>query len=415
MTARALLSVLIGVLVGACASSGQNSFSEPPPAHMNLLEDELLTATPAEASAEQTQALEEFLHLPEDIRAQIDRDIMPLEEAERYVALRDWAFQEFSDHYDYDPTFTSSLDELPDSRKVNCFSFSNMFVASARYAGIDAKFQLVDSPPEWDAEEDTLITTQHINVTGLLDGAAVERKRTFLSVQPEETGTRIRKPASGKAWNAYVVDLNPEIATDVFDTREISDYEALALFYSNKTVETMLDGDSQSAFGYARLAIEADGRSPAAWHNLGVLFGREDRLEEAEQAYRTALAFDPDSDSSLSNLEKIYRQQGRVAEADDLVERLRKNREKNPYFYYALGKLWMAEGNYANAAIFFEEAIDRKRNEELFYYALAEAQIELEQYDRAQRSLKYARKYARNDDLSRYDELIAQIEPYIGG
>ena len=412
MAVRHLLMPAVMVLTSACASSGYVS-TEPPVEYLSLLQDERLAASGAVVLDEEARKLDDFLELPADIKEYLDREILPMEEVKRYQALREWAFAEFTEHYEYDPTFTSSLAELPDSRKVNCFSFSNMFVAAARYSGIDAKFQLVDSPPEWDAEEDTLITTQHINVTGLLDHAAVARQRAFLTMQPEETGTRIRDPAARKARNAYIVDLNPEIASDVFDTREITDREALALFYSNKTVESMLLGDMDGAFQYARLAIDADEYSAVAWHNLGVLFGRGDRLADAEQAYLTALAFDPRSDSTMSNLEKIYRQQGKHDAADALSERLLKNRQKNPYFYYAIGKLWMSEGDAQNASIFFEEAIDRKGDEELFYYALAESQIQMGYYNRAQRSLKYAKKHARDEDMTRFEELTARIEPYL--
>jgi tetratricopeptide (TPR) repeat protein len=172
----------------------------------------------------------------------------------------------------------------------------------------------------------------------------------------------------------------------------------------------MVAGDTAAAFGYARLAIHIDPESAAAWHNLGVLFAREHRLQAAERAYLTALAYDPDSDASMGNLERTYRQQGKLDEADALASRLRRQRQRNPYFPYALGRQWMEEDNYQNAMIFFEEAIDRKGDEELFYYALAEAQMALGYYHRAERSLESARRYARDPALERYHRLASKLQ-----
>ena len=68
-------------------------------------------------------------------------------------------------------------------------SFSNLFVAAARYADVPANFQLVDSPPQWDINNKTWVLAQHINVSGIVRREMTpEEKRAFRTQQPM-TGT----------------------------------------------------------------------------------------------------------------------------------------------------------------------------------------------------------------------------------
>ena len=47
--------------------------------------------------------------------------------------------------------------------------------------------------------------------------------------------------------SAYVIDLNPEIAVDAYRSQVISDQAALALFYSNRSVEELLEANHTAA------------------------------------------------------------------------------------------------------------------------------------------------------------------------
>jgi tetratricopeptide (TPR) repeat protein len=356
-----------------------------------------------------------FLRLPDDIRRYLDREVLTLpSEEQRYRALRSWALDEFSPRLEYDPTVTASIDELSSGGRINCFSFSNLFVAAARYADVPAHFQLVDSPPQWDINDETWVLAQHINVSGIVRrGMTREEKRAFRAQQPM-TGTRLRRLAPHSVDRKYVVDLNPEISTDAYRSRIISDAAAKSLFHSNRSVEALLAGDSRQAMMHARAAIAADERSATAWNNLGVLLARAGDLEDAAQAYRTALALDPDGLIGGNNLEGTYRRLGDLDKAKAVARQIRANRMRNPYFHYALGRRSYADGRLIDAVDHYQDAIDRKEDERLFYYALAQAYLELGDYQRAAENLETALEYSEPADLSRYRALSSRLSDATG-
>ena len=376
-----------------------------------LLERELDTAAPLTAAPPP----ERFLVLPVDIRHYLDREVVPLEtEEERYNALRSWAFDEFSPDYEYDPTFTAPLQGLPDAGRINCFSFSNLFVAAARYSDVPAHFQLVQSPPQWDINRDTWVVSQHINVTGSVFRELTQSERQYLRDQEQTTGTLIRRKLPTNMDRDYVVDLNPEIAVDAFQSEVISDAEALSLFYSNRSVEELLSGNRDAATEYGRLAIEADEASATAWNNMGVLLSRQGKLEGARQAYLTSLALNPGGESAANNLERIFRRLGETKKADALAARTRSNRMKNPYYHYALGEKRLAQGQLKDAVAHFKDAISRKEDERLFYYGLAEAQIGLGDYRKASKNLSVAKQHSTGRDMARYNALNHMLSSVAG-
>ncbi len=70
--------------------------------------------------------------------------------------------------------------------------------------------------------------------------------------------------------------------------------------------------------------------------NLGVVYAKEGRLEEAEQQFLGALAVDPDLDKAVMNLGVVYAQEGRL---DDAVREFRTAAALNPGNSQATGYL----------------------------------------------------------------------------
>ncbi len=363
----------------------------------------------------QAASLDEFMHLPADIRLHLDQSIVPIDDEEqRFKALRNWAFDEFQSDYEYDPSFTSPLSEILDNKRINCFSFSNLFVAAARYANVPADFQLVHSPPQWDIGNETWIVSQHINVTGTVVRKLTSSERKRLRAQQRQTGTRLQRVRGPDLRRVYVVDFNPEIAADSYRSDVIEDQQALSLFYSNKTAEALIAENVDSALEFARQAILADEESTAAWNNMGVLFSRSGRPEQAKQAYLLALSLDPGFESSANNLERLYRRQGEVDKADKIAQHIRAHRIKNPYYHYSMGESMLREGNLKQAAKYFKNAIKRKDDEKLFYFSLAETQYKLGKYKQASKSLKAAKEHSAPRDMLRYNQLNYQLESVEG-
>jgi protein O-GlcNAc transferase len=85
----------------------------------------------------------------------------------------------------------------------------------------------------------------------------------------------------------------------------------------------MLRDVGQVDAGLARLreAVHVDPAHAAAWNALGMTLGGQNRLNEAEQAFRTAIERDATDHRYFFNLGLALRRQGRSAEGRPYFER----------------------------------------------------------------------------------------------
>ena len=72
--------------------------------------------------------------------------------------------------FSYEPRVTLTAQEAFRTREGNCLTFSNMFVAMARYAGIETWYREVESEPEWSSVDETLLVSRHVNAAAVYRG-----------------------------------------------------------------------------------------------------------------------------------------------------------------------------------------------------------------------------------------------------
>ena len=349
-----------------------------------------------------------IFELPESTKRFLDHYVLPIEaEHERFLALRQWVFEQFS-RYEYDANQTVSVSELVNTRKINCLSFSAMFVAAARYVDIPADFQLVYAPPYWDLESDTWIVNQHINVYGDIkvprsNLVVINEFHNFRFSDEYLYGLGVSIPRSrGSTRQRYIADINRAVVSIPFSTRPLNENQVKALFYNNQAVEHLNTGELTVAYHHIKLALQQDRSLSAVWNTLGVLYQRLGQLAMAEKAYLAAIDLGEDILSAQSNLAIIYRATNRAWEAEQLQTAIADHRHNNPYFHYALGEKSMQEGDPNGASSHFKQAIKLKHNEEIFYYALAKAEVKLGEYDNVEKNLKQARIYAKGEGKNKY-------------
>ena len=269
--------------------------------------------------------------------------------------------------FTYDPQVTLTAREAFRTRRGNCLTFSNMFVAMAREAGLNAWYREVEVAPEWSSIDDTLLVSMHVNA------ATAERGRE------------------------YVVDVSRRRPRDGERVRRLSDQEAEAMFYNNLGAHALVANDTPMAYAYFRKAISIHNQLPYAWTNLGVVLRRNEQTADAIRAYETALKIDDDHSVALNNLFSIYDEDGPAEAAATMQARVERNRRRNPFYLNYLAevaieeKLWQEAIKYANRAIRLQEGEYR------FYYRLAQSQYQAGELNDAQSNLKVARQLAPDD------------------
>ena len=166
------------------------------------------------------------------------------------------------------------------------------FAALAREADLDATFQMVDIPPSFRADGETVLLNNHINVR-------VQGVRRDINFAGD-----------------YVVDFNTAEYNGNYDTKKVDDDYAIALYFSNVAIEYMQAQEPRSAFRYLKKGIETDPDIAGLWVNLGVLYARKGHHDMAVQAYQQALSVRGTHKSALVNLAGALDKLGREEEAE---------------------------------------------------------------------------------------------------
>ena len=243
----------------------------------------------------------------------------------------------------YDDSRTHTAVEAFETRQGNCLSAMNLYIAMARYAGIDAQFQTVEVRPEWDKRGSLLVLSRHINATGNL---GYKRK--------------------------YVVDFTPEIQLQQLTARTVSDLYARALYFNNLGVEALVAEDLDTALTYFKNALYLESDLSIAWNNIGAAYNRLGNREFAEYSYQMAFLAEGDNATAVNNLAKHYRSTGELELASRYEDAIQRFNDRNPYYHFARGQLALEAEDLEGARVSFQSAMRLKRFEPDFYSALAD-------------------------------------------
>jgi tetratricopeptide (TPR) repeat protein len=282
---------------------------------------------------------------------------------------------------DYVGTETKTVRQTFADRKGNCLSFTMLFVALAREAGLDVSYQMVEIPPVWTSDSDLVILNNHINA-------------------------RVRLRSAGD----YEVDFNNVEAKGNYSRHEVDDDYALALYHSNLGVQHLQAREQRSSFIELRAAIRAYPEIAGPWVNLGVLYAHQGLHELAESAYLEALRIDPRNLSALSNLAGLNESLGRTERAEYYFARVRAYQARNPYYYFALANTAYEEQRFDDALAQIGRAIRLKHDEHQFYFLRGLVHYRLGRREAARGDFAEARSYAEYDDVKRrYAAKIAAL------
>lgn len=273
----------------------------------------------------------------------------------------------FESVYSANRTLTAA--QTFEARGGNCLSYTNMFVALARAADLDARYQVVDVPPSWDADAGFLIRYTHINV--VLKNVRLDHQAGY----------------------EVIVDFNIVQPDPDYPRHEVTDEYAESLFYANKSVNLMRSSRSREAFAYLRRAIEIAPANVDLWINLGAFYAIQGDYDSAVDAYDVALQIDPRNKSAYSGLARSYANAGDAEMAAVYDEKVRNYRERNPYYHYAMAQAAFEDSDFERSLEYINTAIDLRRRIARFHFLKGLVEHRLGDIEAARESLDRAQRY----------------------
>ncbi|PLW68377.1 tetratricopeptide repeat protein [Pseudohalioglobus lutimaris] len=266
---------------------------------------------------------------------------------------------------EYDPAAEGSASQAFRSQQANCLSYANLFIALAREAGLDARYQWVDVRPTWTRMGERVAVRLHVN-------AVVHLNRR----------------------DRFMVDLDPLPARDITGSMEISDTDARALYHSNIAMDALADERLEEAWLHAMRALQLSPQMSHLWVNMGVVYRWSGQYDAAETAYSQALAIDDHERSAMNNLMVLYGLQGREKERAYWEARVERYRDTNPYYHAWLGDQAAEEGDWRGALVHYRDALALSPEDPELLFGLGVIYRELGELKAALRYVGEARDHA---------------------
>jgi len=282
---------------------------------------------------------------------------------------------------EYNDEATQTVEQTYLNRQANCLTYTLVFLALAREAGLHAYPQEIEETLAWQQYEDIVFRTNHANAAVRIGG-----QRFVVDV-----------------GSSFVIGRNP--------ARPISENRLLAQYY-NRAAQLMTQGDLPAALAHAGIAIELDPAYPTTWSNTGVLRLHSGDMKGAEQAYTTALSLAPEHSGALFNLVSLYKRMGDPRETQ-LRRRLDKVQSADPLHQFLLAAEFEQRGDYAQAIKHYRRAIRLHGAEHRFYHGLARAYAQAGQPELARRTLERALALAADKEAD--EETLAQYRTMLDG
>lgn len=367
------------VLVAALALA---SLADPLPAASATPEAQSGPAAPVPPASAATStfppAIEEVMALPPVLRQRIAEQVTASarSDTQRLQRLVEVIFGADGLGIAYQDDATTTVDQAYLTRKANCLTFTLLFVALAREAGLEAYPQEIDETLAWHQEASTIYQSNHVNA-GIRIGA-----------------------------RRYTVDVGSDTLIGRDPPEQVSDQRLLSHFYSNRAASLMAQQALEDAARHMHIALQLDPGYANSWSNQGVLYLRQGEVDNARLAYRRALELDPSNSAALFNMLALVQRTGDARGEAEYRRRLERVQARDPFHQFLLATDHEHHGRHALAATHYRRAIQLHGREHRFHFALARVYLHLGQTKLAERALRRAQALGGESWQSVYQQKL---------
>lgn len=283
---------------------------------------------------------------------------------------------------DYDPFAEGTALTVFYDGAANCLSYANLFVALAREAGLDARYQWVEVRPQWTRMGERIAVRLHVNTVVHLNRS-----------------------------DRYMVDIDPLPSRDIAGSREISDADAEALYHNNIAMDALADENLEQAWLHGAKALQLSPDLALLWTNIGATYRRAGQHRDAESAYLYALELDSGERSAMNNLMVLYQLEQREEEQAYWAGRVERHRAGNPYYHTWLGDQAGEEGDWRAALGHYQDAVELQPEDADLHFTVALIYQQLGQPRAAQRYVEQAIERASlGSERERYKIKLGELQ-----
>jgi tetratricopeptide (TPR) repeat protein len=338
-----------------------------------------LAATPAAIEPAPAAAV---MAMPPELRQRLHDEVLskPAAQRERVDQLLHFMLDAEALGIVYDERATHSITQTYTARKANCLSFTLVFLAIAREAGLNAQGQEIENTLSWRQEDSTIYRNNHVNARVRING---------LQFVVDTSGFTL------------IAGSNPVL---------INDQRLLAHYYNNLAMDELARGNPAAGLRLMDAALAADASYAPLWSNAGVLYVHAGDLAAAGQSYQRALELDRNESGALFNMVSLARRLGDARREEQLRRRLVRVQQKDPLYQFMRGMDLERIGDYKQAITHYRRAIRLHSEEHRFYSALARVYLKAGNPQRAGAALKRAQALTDGATRAAYRAQLQELE-----
>lgn len=275
-------------------------------------------------------------------------------ERQRLVNLHQSVKSESMLGMQYDPFGEGTAEEVFQRGTANCLAYANFFVAMAREAGLNARYQWLEVRPQWTRMGERVAVRLHVNVLVMTrDG------------------------------QQYMVDIDPLESRNITGSRTLKDADGAALYHNNIAMTALAEENLETAWLNGAKALQLSPEMGHLWVNMGAIYRMSGQYDAAERSYFRALQLDSKDRSAMNNLVVLYDKMGRDEERSYWVERVERYRTSNPYYHAWLGDKAGEAGDLQQALSHYELALTLKPDDSRLLYAVGIIHYKMDDFDSA--------------------------------
>jgi tetratricopeptide repeat protein len=351
--------IVLCTLLTACTHTPVAQRPEP------LFSDHLFAAPSERISADDVFALSDAM------KQYVETEMAgPLLARGLHRGLIDALYSKNQLRLEYDAAVTRNASQAFETRSGNCLSLVIMTAAFAKALGLSVTYQGAFVEPTWSRIGGMHFLSGHVNLT--LGGRS--------------TGAR----TAYDAGELLTVDFLPAQELRGLRTWPIAEDTIVAMYLNNRAAESLVRGQVNDAYWFARAAIGQDPAFLSAYNTLGVVYLRHGDWHEGARVLGYVLEREPGNAQALSNLSLALEKLGRVAESDLLQRRLAQIEPYPAFHFFDRGLAAMRLGDFKTARNLFAREVDRDPYYHEFHFWLGVANLRLGNIAEARKHLSLA-------------------------
>ena len=239
------------------------------------------------------------------------------------------------DQFTYsDKTYTAQ--QTLDNLTGNCLSLTVLSTALAELVDVDIHFQLLEENPVYSINRNLLVTSDHL--------------RAVLKAKP------IQSDSESTSRVSYT-------RIDYFDTNGLSFVDKISVntqfsfFYSNLAIEYLAANNINTAYSYAKKALDINSNNASALNTMGILHRKRGDLVSAEQLYEFGARYYSKAPLFIRNYAHLLASQDREIDLSDLVSINTQSSASHPWQWVRAGKKAFSNGHYNDALAYYQKAL----------------------------------------------------------